>query len=137
MGMSVTTLSCPPLALELWTQDSGRSHSQSKHVSVLPLPALEPWYSHVSLPWMSTELEIPELHHSWCKSHWLTKISLSGMFLLGKVFPETKISYTDIYYLILTCHVTVIYLKYIIHLERFASNYTGLWISSSLLPRGF
>lgn len=96
MGMSVATQSCPPHTLELWTQDSGRSHGQSKHVSVLLLPALGLWYSHISPTWMNTEVEIPELHHSWCKSHWLTKISPSGALLLGKVFPETKLGYSDI-----------------------------------------
>ena len=135
--MSVTSLSCLPYALERWTQGSDRSHGQSKHVSALPLPALGPWYSYIYLPWLSTEVEIPELHHGWCKCHLRTKTPPSGVFLSGKIFPETKISYTDLYYLIFTCHITVIYLKYINYLRRFASSYTGLRIFSSLLPRGF
>lgn len=128
--VSVTALFCPPHALELWTQGSGRSHSQSKHLSVLllPVPGLQHFY--ISPPWKTTEMEVSELHHSGCRSHGGTIISISGALLLGKRFPEIK-RVTLIYHFILTIHITIISLVYINSLERFAIIYTGQGIFNS------
>lgn len=49
---------------------------------------------------------------------------------MGKVFPETKIV-TLLYHFILTCHITMICLKYIKYVERFPSIYRRQWIFNS------
>lgn len=124
MMVSVTALFCPPHALELWTQGSGRSHSQSKHLSVLLLSAPGLQFLYISPPWKSTEMEVSELHHSGCRSHGGTAISIYATLLLGKRFPETK-RVKLIYHFILTYHIIIISWIYINSLERFAIIYTG------------
>jgi len=64
-------------------------------------------------------MEVSELHHSGCRSHGLTTVSISG-----KRFPETKIA-TLIYHFILTYYITIISLICIKSLERFAIIYSG------------